>query len=719
VFQFGGQGSVFACLSRHFGAYYVTVVGGLFLWVLVTVSHFWLTDRLTRAVRFAQVSLDERIFVTTLGGIATLSFVLHVVACTVGLSLLSGISGLVVLHVILRFGIDPGARTAPPIAAAERIALTVVFGILLSWISAAASSVDIYGPDAAHYHVPYAVNIAAGDSLFALPATPHLYPMTGSVVAAWFIVPLGDPLLVDLAMALPFVLLLASINYLVRTMTGVSGTAWSSWLCLALFATPLFRSASAGAADLWFAAAFASALAIVVASVARGYWRSADVVLFGCALGLLVGSKTTGVAAAALLMVGAAIVSGFRAMLRGSTEAGDAAGFRSVLVAGLIAIGAGGIWLLRNWIQFGSPLAPAGLQVMGWTIFEGETHQGTFYFSVLGEMQTNRFDLRARSAFWIKEWLGPVFLPSLGLLSVHVIDLALTYRRRTTDSRWWARVACLGLVLGVGAVLIWLLIGAPWTALERSRGLTLRYALPVAALLPVLVFTALMPLRWPWFERDRMATRALHVGLAAISCWWFWRAAAGATAPWALPPIDPRWLLVSAVIVFSGLVWRAQGKFRSVATGAIAVAVAGFLTFYISAADRAERARTTRVLQEEEASFAGGGMRANEWRALYLTVRSDERARGVSCGASRFFALVRYDEPMALQPPEMTNRSYYAGRDLASARRAGPMGPCDYIVTTAALQATDKGHNIADALGGGAALQAIETGTTLLALRLR
>jgi hypothetical protein len=105
--------------------------------------------------------------------------------------------------------------------------------------------------------------------------------------------------------------------------------------------------------------------------------------------------------------------------------------------------------------------------------------------------------------------------------------------------------------------------------------------------------------------------------------------------------------------------------------------------------------RTTQRLQEEEAAFAGGGMRANEWRAFYLAVRSDERARGVSCSASRFFTLVRYDEPLALQPPEMTNRSYYAGRDLESSRQAGPIGPCDYIVTTAALQATDKGQNIA------------------------
>ena len=171
--------------------------------------------------------------------------------------------------------------------------------------------------------------------------------------------------------------------------------------------------------------------------------------------------------------------------------------------------------------------------------------------------------------------------------------------------------------------------------------------------------------------------------------------------------------------MFSASVWRAPKRARLISTTALVVGLAAFWTFHIGAADRGERVRTTQLLQEEEAAFAAGGMRANEWRALYLAVRSDERARGVSCGASRFFALVRYDEPMSLQPPAMTNRSYYAGRDLESARQAGPIGPCDYMVTTAALQATDKGQNIAQALGGEAGLETIGTGTGLIALRLK
>jgi hypothetical protein len=142
-------------------------------------------------------------------------------------------------------------------------------------------------------------------------------------------------------------------------------------------------------------------------------------------------------------------------------------------------------------------------------------------------------------------------------------------------------------------------------------------------------------------------------------------------------------------------------------------------TSSITASDRRERDRTAAVLRDEEVARAAGAFAGSQWRGLYLDVRQDERARRAPCAASRFLSVVRDDEPMALQPPDMTNRSYYAGRDVESARRAGPMGPCDYIVTTVALQATEKGQHIVQALSGGAALETIEAGPSLLALRLR
>ena len=360
---------------------------------------------------------------------------------------------------------------------------------------AAASSVNLYGPDAAHYHVPYAVNIAAGDSLFGLPATPHLYPMAGSVIAAWFIVPLGDPLLVDLAMVMPFALLVASINYLVRTMTGVSGIGLGdvvhAWRCSA---TPLFRSRQRGSGRL----------------VVRGRLRRGVVDCRGICGARPLAQR--GHRAARLCVWSAGGIKDDRGRGGGPADgwgghcqcsASRARRLESDLVRPLSSgrspwqaasrFGAGGIWLLRNWIQFGSPLAPAGLQLFGLTVFEGETHQGTTYFSVLGEMQTSGFDIRTRGAHYIREWLGPVFLPSLALVCVSVVDLGLTLQ---TPHLRHAVVGPSGVShsrAGIGATLVWMLIGAPWTALERSRGLTLRYALPVAALLPVLAFTATSP----------------------------------------------------------------------------------------------------------------------------------------------------------------------------------------------------------------------------------
>ena len=167
----------------------------------------------------------------------------------------------------------------PAFNTAEWLAAGVGLGVLLSWIAVASTSATVAGADAAHYHVPYAVNFASGGSLFDLPATQHLYPMAGSLFHAWFILPLHAPLLVDLSMCLPFVLLAVSLNAIFRHTTDLSGLAWSSWPVLALFSTPLFRQSTLVSADLWFAATLAALVAVVL-----GAWRRRSTRLLPAAL---------------------------------------------------------------------------------------------------------------------------------------------------------------------------------------------------------------------------------------------------------------------------------------------------------------------------------------------------------------------------------------------------------------------------------------------------
>lgn len=64
-------------------------------WLIATSGHFVLVSRFLRRVVPADTSLDEQACATILGGIGTLSVVLHLVAFTTGLSLIHGSLALV------------------------------------------------------------------------------------------------------------------------------------------------------------------------------------------------------------------------------------------------------------------------------------------------------------------------------------------------------------------------------------------------------------------------------------------------------------------------------------------------------------------------------------------------------------------------------------------------------------------------------------------------
>ena len=695
-----------------------------FIWLGATVAHFLLTGRAADRLGHADDTLDDRIYAAVIGGIASLSIVVHATAVTVGLGLTSGLVALGLWHAVLWRVASSGQRSAASTpfmsrtTVTDRLALTVWLGIVISWVGAAAASANILGPDNAHYHVPYALNLAHGDSPFDLPATPHLYPMAGSAIAAWFIVPLGTPLIVDLAMVLPFALLLGSLNLMFRAMTGLSGLGWATWIGLALFSTPMFRSSAAGSADLWFAAGCTSVLATVIAAWARGTWRRLDLWLLGAAVGLLLGSKTTGVAAAVLLLVGWGVVETARRIFN-APRVTAAFGAGSVAMMVLLAVGAGGLWLLRNWIQFGSPLAPTGLHLFGLTIFDGETHQRTTYYSVLGEMQLGTFELRTRAAHFVRQWFGPAYLPALVPIVAIVIDLAIGAMRRTIDQRWWTRAGGLVVTVGLCGSLIWLLIGAPWTALERSGGLTLRYLLPIAAVMPVLAATGLFPSAWPWFLRWP-AARHLTAGIGVlVSVWVFWRSLESpADSPGGLPPLGVWALAAAGAGVFAlSKTWPDQtGRRVRMGLGLIVIVAVVFAVVTVQRRAGESRREAQLAMAAEESAFAAGGSPASEWRMLFLTVLTAERARGMACAARRFFSLTRNDEPLALQPPEFSSRVYYAGREVTAARLAGPIGRCDYVVTTPALTETEKGRQLVDALGGGAVVLPFATTRSFIVL---
>ena len=387
----------------------------VFLWLTATVGHFLLTSRFVRRVLPSDASFDETAFATVLGGVGTLSVVFHVLAASTGLNLTSGLVTLLCLHVLI-WTLTPSAvpdvrsaaRSSRSLAVAETLAAAALAGILFTWIDIASQSSAVVGTDAAHYHVPVAVNLARGANLFGLPATAHFYPMASSLLEAWFMLPVTGPLIVDLAMCLPFLLLAASMNWIFRLTTGESGLGWATWVVVAVFSAPLFRLSSLVSADLWFASAFVALIAVLTSVWARRTWRVSDVALSGLALGLLTGTKTTGSAAAALLLGTYLVVVIIRTVVfRDRRRLWPSPRFASALVGTTLMVAAGGIWLVRNWQQFGSPIAPWGLTIFGVSVFSGDSPQPTTYLSVLGDLQTDpTYDLAKRLSRFVRIWIG-------------------------------------------------------------------------------------------------------------------------------------------------------------------------------------------------------------------------------------------------------------------------------------------------------------------------
>jgi hypothetical protein len=700
------------------------------VWTLATLAHlvlsaYWV-DRLTPR----GTSTDARTFAVIVAAIGGLACALHLLASTIGIGLVRGVMALAVIHasawVTLRRRPATSAAFSNDAAvdsitrAAELAAGAVCAAIVASWIGIAAQSSAVYGTDAAHYHVPHAVNLALGGSLFDLPATPHLYPMAGSTLLAWFIVPTHDARLVDLAMTLPFLLMAASMNWLFRLTTGLSGLAWASWVTLALFGTPMFRQSADVSADLWFAASFVALAAVLVSWWNRGRLTAVDAFAGAVALGLLVGSKTTGAPAAALLVGAFALAALIRPrMLRPHVSwRGLAAGSCAVIV---IIFGSGAIWLVRNWVRFGSPTAPTGLVLFGMRLWSGDPWAPTTYLSVLGDRTGDpSYPWMERTLFFARQWLGRWYAPALVLAALVPIDLLVARLRRVESTAVGGRALLLWLTLVSGVVLTWMLMGAPWTSLEWTRGLALRYVLPFCALLPLIAFVALFPLSVRWYVRSDVAAFALALISVAALVVFVPALHGGGPRFFGLPTVLPVWGSAGAVAFLAWqLTMRTRPRpIRLAASLAIAALLTIAWTPLLAGRTTRDRAAQAAQLDRDVQSWASiGPASTSPHRAVYLAMLDAEARAGRTCDARRIFSLIRDDEPLQWQSGSYRNRIYYAARDTSAAATAAPLGPCDYVVTTRVLTETDKGRALTAALSGGATLERSAETPDFLVLR--
>ncbi len=677
----------------------------LIVFFFATAGHLLLVGRWLR--RFSPAhdwKPVELAFQTVAIGLGSLQALLHVLAFTIGLSLVRGLIGIAAVHAVARlfelvrarqagerFDVASGAES--PIGEGESetlghvsfAGLVLVAAIVAQWIIFSARSLAVIGIDADHYHIPWAVNVALGVPASSVLATPHLYPMGTSVLAAWFILPLRDFLLVDLATLLPFLLAWVAIVRIFDEMTGRNGLAWGPPVALALFATPLFQAAVPMSSDLFYAAAFLALNAVLLKGSMRLRLDGVDLLSLACSTGMLVGSKSVGVFSAVTLVGAYGVIAVVHAALTRRKFSWPGLSTATGLIALLLAVASGGIWLIRNWWMFGSPIAPSGLSILGVQIFSGTSFEsGRFYASVLRDIRDlEGYNVVARFAHWVRTWLGAWFLPAgLSLLWLLADGFVGLRRRHGWSPAARATLVFAGATFALTAAHLALFAAAPWSSLESYRGLSLRYVLPCFALYAICAYSCLFSTEIAWWRRR---PAILASTLLVVTSVWYVAHQGIDQGQIDLPPA--RLTLPGIVIALLALaLWRGKdrlspGALRTAAGPALLALFAALAGAYVSGKDGVAIATATADFNREASSRD----LANPYRDTYLAILEHERATGTSCPGRRLFITTRFDAPLDLQPPRFENELVESRVtfDLSRMRMEGAgSGPCDYVIAS-------------------------------------
>ena len=688
---------------------------GVASFLAVTLGHCALMPWWVRRGSGPFQSAEELLFVSAVVTLGSLQAVLHVLACTIGISLPAGIVALVALHVAIagwtHRAVGPaasqestaGGRRSPEPAAQSWTAVAVrvpwlsvfasaiVLTIVLSWLYRAADSTQFLGIDSRYYHVPYMVNYAHGATLFGFVATPHLYPVGASILGAWFFQAVGGPLLLDLVNLLPFLLLGTSLLCLFRLLTDESGWEWATVVFLLLFTGKMFRVSLFISADLFYAAACTALFTELCRIWVRREATRSDWLVLALATGMLLSSKPQGLMSAGLLVAIFAVALALRWVgareraIRLNISVGVA-----LWSAGLV-FASGGVWLLRNWVLFGSPMAPVGLTLFGIPIFAGAPVSSD-WLSIAKDMRDiPGYSLPRHFLERSREWVGvwPTFFAA-GFL-VLLVDLAYQFvARRGVTEQTLRKLFAIGFFLIVLAVHARILIQAPSTSLDISHGQTLRYIIPFFALYALLAYACVFSDALPWLRRLRLNWLLVLPALAYLFVRYNtlsqmnveWNGMYGVE-----DLVDYRWFPVALAVVTpwwlpGPLAWRRRLR---VAAGAVGIAFVLAYTHHVVAQEHVVGTQETAQFESDVARFEQVGRARGIFRGVYQRAVSYQRRMGLRCPRSRFFMMSRFDVPLDLQDPGFNNLVLDVQASTTRIPRLltadGPgRTPCDFVI---------------------------------------
>lgn len=245
---------------------------------------------------------------------------------------------------------------------AEIICLSILFGFAVSKIAVNLVNPP-FGWDSLNYHFTFPVEwlkhanlnnpITINDDL-----GPTYYPINGSLIYLWLIFPFKNVFMADLGQ-IPFYVISFITLYGICRKLNIH-KEYSFYAACLFTATPnYFKQMAISYVDVmvcgWFLLGFYFLLSFYKDK------RLRDVLFFAISIGMLVGTKTTALPFAALLVVAFLLVC---AISRSKIVL--FLGFGAILI-----IIFGGYGYIRNFIQTGNPFYPMEIVIFGKEIFKG------------------------------------------------------------------------------------------------------------------------------------------------------------------------------------------------------------------------------------------------------------------------------------------------------------------------------------------------------------
>ncbi|MDD5255021.1 MAG: glycosyltransferase family 39 protein [Candidatus Omnitrophica bacterium] len=221
-----------------------------------------------------------------------------------------------------------------------------------------------FGWDSLNYHFTFPVEWLKSGG-FDTPITvfddpsPSYYPINGSLVFLWLMAPLKNVFLADIAQFAFFALSLACV-YSIAKKTGLQPR--SAFLAAALFAAVpnFFKQLEIAYVDIMVAALLLASVHFLL--LLKDDFSRKNILGYGLALGLAIGTKTLALAYAAVLAVP------FLMILRKEKGRHRLAAFFAVC-ATLVLVG--GFMYIRNFLETSNPFYPLNISVAGKTVFQG------------------------------------------------------------------------------------------------------------------------------------------------------------------------------------------------------------------------------------------------------------------------------------------------------------------------------------------------------------